>query len=259
MPAQKLTQPPRPAALHATLQKLSAEIRANPRLQTGLLVVLAVTLFWLLLSLDDQRKASLAGFDALRRENASMSTQLGSPTQQIQLQSRLEKTQTQIETALWHFPTPVIAQTEFGDWIRTSLRDSGITESIITQPSFRNLGEKNAGIPNPAALQPACTGDMCNLIEIRAGVRFRIDPATLVKALAALEGSEHLIRIDQITLGAQNRIVELSLVTHAKLTGQVAEKPNERPQTAAASTANAVAPAISASMPEILKKVEIKW
>lgn len=238
------------------LGQFIAEIKANPRLQMGLGLILAVALISGLLSLDDQRKAAEATLTSLQSNNAKMNSQLGSANRQTQIQTQLEQLQQRIDTVFWKFPSPGIAQTDFGDWLKNGLKESGIPNASIVQPSFRFLGEqKGAAASGAATARESCKLADCELIEIRSSLRFRFEPASFVKVLALFEGADKGVRIEQLTLNAQQ--VEMTVVALAALTSVETDESAEQHQ---AKTASAVASAAAASAPDAIKKVvEIKW
>ncbi len=237
-------------------QQFKTDIKNNPRLQIGLGLIIAVALISGLLTLDDHRNAAKTKMASLQASNANMNSQLGSSARQAQLQSQLDKLQERMEATFWKFPSAVIAQTEFSDWLKTGLKESGIPNSSIVQPSFRYLGEQSTtGEPRAEHTRSSCKLAQCELIEIRSSLRFRFDPASFAKVLNLFEGTDKGVRIEQITLNTQQ--VELTVVALAALTGTETAETGEQAQK---KTASAIASAVSASTPEANKKVvEIKW
>lgn len=249
-----------PSHLSTALQKLVAEIRENPRLQVGLLTISAIFISWALLFVDDVRKESITKLESLREQNARMHTQLGSPSQQVNLQLLLQKNRDQIEAALWNFSAPVIAQAELSDWIRNTLKDNGVTDPVITQPLFRNTGDQSVAEKNTPLTQPSiCEGALCDIIEIRTNVHFRFDSNSLVKVLASLENAKQLIRIDQATFNSQGRQADISLVTHARITELLSTHTLKNSHRASATMIASTPATAVASAPESKKIVEIKW
>ncbi|KAF0811430.1 hypothetical protein IGB42_04129 [Andreprevotia sp. IGB-42] len=247
-------------ALAQQSRQLGASIAANPRLQWGLAGIALIAITSGLLTLDDQRTVSLRKIEAMRDTNASLRKQLGNSAQQVLLQARLDGTRAQIESSLWQFATPVVAQAEFSDWLNTTLKDSGARELKVTQPTFRYL---NAGAPADTTADSTgneCTdGAQCELIELRAQLRFSFDPAGFAKTLATIENGDRAMRIEQMTLNTAERRVELTVQTLARL-AEPTGKANASAAQAASSpaTTDASKPAdASASAPKPV--VEVKW
>ncbi|QDQ27253.1 hypothetical protein FNU76_13265 [Chitinimonas arctica] len=256
-PASPPHSPP-PSRLAAALQQLRQEVQANPRLQAGLAAIALVAIVMGLLNLADRKTAAVRKLETLLAETSGMRKQLGSPMQQSARQGRLNAVREHIDKAFWHSSTPVIAQAELGEWLNSSLREAGVSGATVSQPVFRFLdqGGEQAGGGDTSASQ-SCRGDRCDLIELRTAIRFPFDPATLGKALAALEGADKQTLIEQLTVNAADRRVELSVLTLAKLSGAATTSATDTPAAAKIETA---APVASEANPEAPKKVvEVKW
>jgi hypothetical protein len=259
------------ASRPAWISQIRAEWQANPRLRIGVMTIVAMAIVMSLLRLDEARQAMRTDAGRLATENARLTRMLNSGKQQ-QAAARLVLLQEQIARRLWQVPSTTVAQAELGTWLTDELTAAGAKEVLVAQATLKGQAPSTAEKQEPTSAAtsapPAdCQKAACQLVELRTTIRFTFDAAVLPKALERLESSDKPLTIEQLTIHATERRVEMSVKVLASVVPAAGAAATTPPVAAAADTT--ATPPSAATTPSATaaanapvsppKIVEVKW
>ena len=185
------------------------QLRDNPRLRWGVLLIIGI--FWLygVLVLRDDLQEKTQQQRALVQSIARLRGQL----LQTEWATRLTPAKVlavQLEGKLWQAPTSGLAQAAFQDWLNATLLKSSITNAQIsvtvvddalsgpnTAVANSTNSTNSAGTPNSDL--GGATSTPTDLWKIKAKVSFELGPAVASEVMARIESNEK-----QVVVGALN-------------------------------------------------------
>jgi hypothetical protein len=179
------------------------QLRDNPRLRWGVLMIIGI--FWLygvLVLRDDLQEQTLQ-----QRTVVQSIARLRVQLTQTQWMARLTPAKVlsvQLEGKLWQAPTSGLAQAAFQDWLNATLLKAAIAnpqisvtvvDDALSGPNTNSAASASGPNPDPGAVANTPT----DLWKIKAKVNFELGTAVASDVMARIESHEK-----QIVVGALN-------------------------------------------------------
>lgn len=191
------------------LENLFSQLRDNPRLRWGLILILGI--FWLYVvllmreSLQEESQRHDAAVQAIER----ISAQLAQP-EWIKRVTPAKVMAVQLEGMLWQAPTSGLAQAAFQDWLNVALAQLGATRPQVT---VTVVEERVAGATDQSQDSTAATPT--DLWEIKAKLNFEFNPAAVMSFLDHIENNPRQIVVETFKVSKEPvPHVEMELYAH---------------------------------------------
>lgn len=178
------------------LQPLREQIRANPRLQIGLVLILLIVLSYVLLVLGDWRAEKV---DELAQARARL-TQIQGLAEQQEWPERAESAQQMAAVLRAEIPaasSPGLAQADFQGWLR----------EIVGQPSDSS---PRLDVQAPVELEAPA-----GVVRVSATISGALPPNRVLQMINRIEGRTNLATIPAATIRSDGRNQTFSLTVHA--------------------------------------------
>lgn len=207
------------------------ELKANRRLQMGLLCVLAMALFEGGMRWNDRLQAQRQELQKLQGDLVHLRAQSRNERALRQSLLEFEQVRRQVEKKVWAVPSEAVGQARLKEWANDWLKRCGVSGAVLNLSAARPLGEsrevsqetKDQGKQPPQNQKEA-------LREFRASVRYSFTPETLEKVLAEIEGGDAFSSVETLTVNRRERRVELTF----RILMRLAAEPDGLPGVAAA-------------------------
>jgi hypothetical protein len=162
------------------LKPLADQVRANPRLQLGLALILLLFLGWLFLVLGDLRNAQVQHLQQARQRYIQVRQLAG---QQVWLQRAAEATQLAgaLEAEIPPTRSPGLAQAGLQGWLKTIADSQGQALRLDMQPPVR--------LDAPA-----------DVVRVTATVAGSMEPQRVWQMIHRIEASTSLVTIPVLTV-----------------------------------------------------------
>lgn len=192
-------------ALLRQVRALADEVRANRKLQYGLLAIAAIIIVELGLDWSDAISARERRLQGLRTELRQLRGQSRDEAALKATLADLEKQQAAIEKRLWTVSSDPVGQAKLKDWLTTLAKDTGAKEFKLVLATPKAIGER------PAAGVAGDKGNALGLREFRADIGFVFTPETLERMLYAIESGETLASVESLSVVSRTRKAELGV------------------------------------------------
>ena len=191
------------------LRKMAGELRSNPRLLYGLVLIALVLLVELGLRWSDsitQQQQSLAKLQAeLSRLKSGMRNE-AALTQSLAQINQMGKA---LDARLWTVSSDAVGQARLKDWLTEVVKRAIADQYAITVGASQEVG-KPAELAGSDTVGNMTASDSA-LREFRATVSFRLTPRALEGVLLDVEGGEPFAAVETLTVKGQERRVEMTL------------------------------------------------
>ena len=187
------------------VRALADEVRANRKLQYGLLAIAAIIIVELGLDWSDAISARERRLQELRTELRQLRGQSRDEAALKATLADLEKQQAAIEKRLWTVSSDPVGQAKLKDWLMTLAKDTGAKEFKLVLATPKAIGERTAA---------GVAGDKENALglrEFRADIGFVFTPETLERMLYAIESGETLASVESLSVVSRTRKAELGV------------------------------------------------
>lgn len=233
------------SALSARFRALADEVRANRKLQYGLLAIAAIIVVELGLSWSDSLSARERRLRELRTELRQLRGQSRDEAALRSVLARLEDEQAEIEKRLWLVSSEPVGQAKLKDWLTKLAKDAGAKNFKLVLAAPKTVTER-AGRRDGAAKANAF-----GLREFRADISFAFTPDTLERVLYVIESGETLASVESLSVVLRTRRAELGVRVLMRLgrpanavdTAHVMDRPGDAVGQAGVSAEKAVATA----------------
>ena len=192
-------------ALLGHIRALTDEVRANRKLQYGLLAIAAIIVVELGLDWSDAISARERRLQELRTELRQLRGQSRDETALKATLSDLERQQAAIEKRLWTVSSDPVGQAKLKDWLTTLAKETGAKEFKLVLATPKAIGERTAA--SAAGNKENALG----LREFRADIGFVFTPETLERMLYAIESGETLASVESLSIVSRTRKAELGV------------------------------------------------
>lgn len=187
------------------------QLRTNPRLRMGLVLIIAIAWLYGVLTLRDEVKAQNQRFRASNLAIGRLQAQLAEP----EWTSRAPAARAlavQLESKLWQAPTPGLAQAAYQDWVTITMVKAGITSPQVTVSVVEEAAGSNAGAPADATATPDALAD---LWKLKAKLYFEFNPPALMDFLATMENNDRQTVVRTLTIRKEpTPRVEMELIAY---------------------------------------------
>ncbi len=187
------------------IRALTDEVRANRKLQYGLLAIAAIIVVELGLDWSDAISARERRLQELRTELRQLRGQSRDETALKATLSDLERQQAAIEKRLWIVSSDPVGQAKLKDWLTTLAKETGAKEFKLVLATPKAIGERTAA--SAAGNKENALG----LREFRADIGFVFTPETLERMLYAIESGETLASVESLSIVSRTRKAELGV------------------------------------------------
>lgn len=187
------------------MRALTDEVRANRKLQYGLLAIAAIIVVELGLDWSDAISARERRLQELRTELRQLRGQSRDETALKATLSDLERQQAAIEKRLWTVSSDPVGQAKLKDWLTTLAKETGAKEFKLVLATPKAIGERTAA--SAAGNKENALG----LREFRADIGFVFTPETLERMLYAIESGETLASVESLSIVSRTRKAELGV------------------------------------------------
>lgn len=187
------------------------QLRSNPRLRIGLVLIIAIAWLYGVLTLRDEVNAQNQRFRSTTLAIARLKAQLAEPEWTTRA-TAARALAVQLESKLWQAPTPGLAQAAYQDWITISMVKSGITSPQVTVSVVEEATGSNAGSTTDATVAPDTLAD---LWKLKAKLNFDFNPPALMDFLATLENNDRQSVVRTLTVRKEPTArVEVELIAY---------------------------------------------
>lgn len=171
---------------------LMEELRDNPRLRVGLVLVVAILVGYGLLEWRDRQEVAVGEYKRLLGQVARMG-QPQQPAKWARRASEAEEALQQARGQLWRNASTGLAQAQVQDWLNGLLRkvDAKSASVRVAEPELS---------PDAAALAARLPSDLQTLRPLRARVEFNSEPTVLLTLLAALNDAPQRVVVDSLNV-----------------------------------------------------------
>lgn len=173
------------------LKRLADEIRGNPRLQSGAVLIALLVFGWLYLVLVDWRDAKHSELDDARQRLAQVRG-LAGQTAWMERANEADAVAARLSAEIPEIASPGLAQAEFQSWLRTLVDAQGGTLRLDVQA-------------------PVLLERPDNVVRVSATVSGALPPARAVQLINRIEGRTELSTIPILTIRDDGRNHALSL------------------------------------------------
>lgn len=174
------------------MQNPILEIKRNPRLRIGLVIIVAIFWFTAILELRDRVAVVSQGAVAQSRQIARLDRQ-GAQKGWLQMARVGAERRREAESVLWSKDTVGSANAALQDWLQEKAKQSGITKFQI------NLTDADeAGPIGLNTFSEKSENTPVGVKKIRGRLNFDFDGASFDKFMAAVTAGEHRIFIDNL-------------------------------------------------------------
>lgn len=187
------------------IRALTDEVRANRKLQYGLLAIAAIIVVELGLDWSDAISARERRLQELRTELRQLRGQSRDETALKATLSDLERQQAAIEKRLWTVSSDPVGQAKLKDWLTTLAKETGAKEFKLILATPKAIGERTAA--SAAGNKENALG----LREFRADIGFVFTPETLERMLYAIESGKTLASVESLSIVSRTRKAELGV------------------------------------------------
>ncbi len=181
-------------SLHARLQPLLQEVRANPRLLAGLAVIGALVLGWFFLVLGDWRAARLAELEQTRQRLVQVQ-QLADQEEWPERAAEAVRLADALDAEIPEAASPGLAQADFQGWLR---------EIADAQP-----GELRLDVQQPTLLEQP-TG----VVRVAGTISGSLAPNRVVQVIHRIEGRTSLATVPVATIRSDGLNQTFSITVH---------------------------------------------
>lgn len=195
----------------SSFAQLATEFKNNPRLRTGVWLVVGILWLYGILELQDKSAAKVAEYQGLLGRIARVET----AARQNVWQGRIDEAR-EIEAGLtaklWREQTQGLAQAAFQDWLAQALQQAAVSKPQLT------VAVQDG--PRP----PEAHGELANLWKVSARVVFDFDPKTFHPFMLKLASHENTVVIESLNIrSTPSPRAEMTLVAYfAKIEKQSA-------------------------------------
>lgn len=172
----------------AALRPLLAQVRSNPRLQAGLVLIAALVLGWLFLVLGDMRDAQLQRLDQARQRLAQVQ-QLAGQEVWFERADEAERIAEALDAEIPAARSPGLAQAAFQGWLREIVDSQGTGLQLEVQA-------------------PVDLEEPTDVVRVTAVVSGGMEPRRVWQMVHRIESSLSLVTIPLISVrtdGANHR------------------------------------------------------
>ena len=191
--------------LRTLLAKAFAELRANPRLRWGLVLIALVVVVDGGFRWSD---AVVQQEQALAKLQADVAALKAGLKNEATLQDSAESSRllaALIDKRLWAVSSEAVGQAKMKDWLTEVVKRNIADQYAITLGVSRELGKQEG---SNAATLPEST---LAVREFRANVSFRMTPRALEGVLLEIEGGEPFGAVESLLVKASERRVEMTI------------------------------------------------
>lgn len=169
---------------------LTAELKANPRLRLGLSAIVGILWFYGLLALHDSVQAKRASYEAVSQRVLRM-RDIAQQSEWPKRRDEARSLQVKLEHHLWRGSTLGLAQATFHDWLNQAAIQAKLTRVQLLV----------AGEGEPHRRTDAPRGAMATkLWKVSAKLAFDFDPRTFYPLLRRISNSERKVIIESLTI-----------------------------------------------------------
>ena len=174
------------------MQNLILEIKRNPRLRIGFVIIVAIFWFYGILELRDRAEIASQAAAVQNRQIARLTRQ-GAQKEWLQAARVAAERRGEAEKILWARETVGAANAALQDWLQEKAKQSGIAKFQINLTDTDDAGpfglntftEKSDNVP-------------AGVKKIRGRLNFDFDSTSFDKFMAAVTAGEHRIFIDNL-------------------------------------------------------------
>jgi len=174
--------------------QLVAQIKANPRLQAGMALILLLLAGWILLVLGDARQARLADLED-GRERLVQVKQLAAERVWLERAEEATNLAKILSAEISPAPSPGLAQAAFQGWLREIVDSQGLPLQLSVQT-------------------PVYLDDPADVVRVTAEVRGGMDPNRVWRMIQRIEAAPSLVSIPVLNVRSDGANKTFSLTVH---------------------------------------------
>jgi len=197
------------ALMHA-VGKAWADVRANPRLRWGLVLIAVVMCVEGGLRWSDAIAQQQQVLSKLQADVAVLRTGLKNDAALTESLETSRQTAALVDARLWTVSSEAVGQAKMKDWLTEVVKRNIADQYAINLSVSRELG-KREGTSASAATSPQAEAPVAGLREFRANVSFRLTPRALEGVLIEVEGGEPYGAVESLVVKGQERRVEMAV------------------------------------------------
>jgi hypothetical protein len=199
------------APMHV-VRKVWDDLRSNPRLRWGLVLIAIVVLVEGGLRWSDaiaQRQQVLV---KLQADVIALRTGLKNDAALTESLEASRKTAALVDARLWTVSSEAVGQAKMKDWLTEVVKRNIADQYAINLNGSRELGKRDAtGGAAPVATPAQTEAATAGVREFRANVSFRLTPRALEGVLLDVEGGEPFAVVESLLVKGQERRVEATV------------------------------------------------
>ena len=166
--------------LPPAVQKLVAQVGANPRLQAGLVLMAMLVAGWVFLVLGDWRNEQLQRLEQVRQRLAQV-RQLSGQTVWLQRADEAQRLADVLDAGISPAASPGLAQADFQGWLKQIVDSQGVALRLDVQtPTFLD--------------EPA------DVVQVTAVVSGGLDPQRVWQMIHRIESRTAVVAIPMLTV-----------------------------------------------------------